>query len=275
MQNVVMVELNRSRFRNSKKDSRATNAITTVHGVSRRSVSGSKFVISNPLYDQICAVQDRAYAYHRMVTLPWQTGIAIVDHRALDGYIADMDAMIQRHDDLVQGLVADWADIVEEQAERLGPLFSRSDYPSADEIQTRFTMRYTVSPMVQDAHFDAVAEIVGTEVAQQLAAKLNAQHQEQWQAATRDVWQRLEKALQHAVNRFGNAQRVTGNILGDLQELADVLPVLNVNNDPELDQRRRELNALLRAYSTESVRDEGNRNACAAEVSSILSKLNF
>ena len=276
MDNAVLVSYSVSRWNNVRTDKKVTREIAEAKGVNSRVGRYQKQLIDSPLYKAITDAgqygRDKFYAY----TLPWQHGVSVVNVKALDVLRDEIGKAEALFSDAVDAFIDAWPSLVENARETLGPLFKADDYPEAHQVREKFGISFQVMPIARDAHFDGIADIVGTEVAQELADKLNANQQKQWASATRSVWQRLYDALKHAQDKLAFGQRIYESDLGNLRELADLLPVLNVSDDPDLEERRKELNALLAMYSTQAVKDDkATRKQCAADVGGILSKLNL
>lgn len=273
MNNAVLVTYSTSVWSNVRKDKRAVKAVRERFNIKGKGGNFDKYLIESPLYKAIL----RARQYGRNVfyayTLPWTHGTRICNVRALDVLIDEIDKAKAMLDDAVAAFTEAWPELVAKRQGDLGELFDASEYP--DDIGFRFSIDLIVEPLHQDAHFDGIADIVGTEVAEGLAQTLAEQQTKQWKAAADDVWNRLYKALQHAHDKLAFGERIYDTDLGNLRELTDLLPILNINNDPKLEARRKELNSLLATYSTQAVKDKSTRQQCASEVNAILAKINL
>ena len=275
MDNAVLVSYSVSKWNNVRTDKQVTREIALKHGVNSKAGRYQKKLIDSPLYKAITDAgqygRDKFYAY----TLPWQQGTSIVNIKALDVLNDEIAKAETLFADSVDAFINAWPTLVENARETLGPLFKQEDYPSEAEVRSKFGITFTVAPIAKDSHFDGIAEVVGSEVAKELAEKLTKQQTEQWQKATKSVWIRLYDALKHAHDKLAFGKRIYDSDLGNLQELTDLLPVLNVSDDPALDERRRELNSLLQTYSTHAVKDKSTRSQCASDVNTILNKIRF
>lgn len=233
-----------------------------------------------PEYRAVCKARDLARSVHYAYTLPWQEGLRLLNPLAADDYREQMQNAQEIFEQTVGSLVAAYPRLKAEAKSALNQAsadkyFRESDYPDVQDLAELFGMTVTIVPLPHDSQFDAMSEIIGSELAQTLANDLQAQHAKQWTEATKSVWDRLYKALSHASNQLHNGERIHDSVMSNLQELTDLLPILNVGKDPELEQRRQELQSLFRAFSPATVKDKGNRKSCAEEVDSILSKINF
>lgn len=277
MENAVLVSYSVSMFSISRTDKKISREVLSRHEVSSRAGRFVKNLIDNrePLYRAICAARDAGRQTHYAYTLPWADGVRLLNTNGLDAYRDEMQKVNDRFQLAVNRFVFDWPRLVADAQNALGDMFKATDYPDAMTVGSFFDMSYSVLPLPRDNHFDNVAELVGSELAQELAGELTKQNEAHWAEATKSVWQRLFDTLSHAQRQLSFGERLHPSVMGNLQELSDLLPVLNVNNDVDLESRRKELNSVLAMYSTESIKDKDNRKSCASEVSTILNKLKF
>lgn len=275
MRNALLATFNTSMWPIARQDRKLTlaaiNTMEHATGINVGRFVKNRLDPSNPFWRAICRARDYARATHYAYTLPWQEGVRLVNPVALEEYSEAMDAAEKRFWDAV-GDFMDNADTMKEHAAKaLGAYYREADY--ADLRRDAFDFGYSLQPIPHDTQFDTIAELIGAEKAQELADAMNDKQADQWAAATRDVWERLYKALRHASDKLHNGQRLHDSVMDNLQELTDLLPILNVTNDAELDKSRRELSALFRQYSSVSVKDKATRQSCAARVDEILAKL--
>ena len=226
---------------------------------------------SNPYWRSICRKRDVARQVHYAYTLPWQDGVRLVNPLALEEYQEAMEKAETGYWAAVDAFIYNAPHLVKDAEQVLGEYFRDSDY--ADLCREAFDFSVSLQPMPHDDQFKEVSTIIGIEKAQELADELITKQSEQWTAATRDVWNRVHGALKHASDKLHHGLRLHDSVLDNLQELTDLLPLLNITNDPDLEQARRELSALFGRFSSVTVKGEGNRKSCADEVDAILAKL--
>ena len=262
----------------ARQDRRINANITKKLGLGSNAVAAKKFRI-NPKRDEwlrITRNRDAFRAFHYAVTIPYKHGYALLNPLAFDEYQERFDAAKQEHDAAVAAFLANLDSMKAEVRDWLtdsesGDCYYReSDY--ADLTAEAFGFGMQIEPLVHDATFDKFADIIGGEKAQELADALAAENDRAFKASCDNVAQRVSQALTRASDRLHNSERWNDSAIKALQELTDLLPVLNIGDDPHIENTRKELAALFRSYSTQSVADKGNRKSCASEVDRILSK---
>ncbi len=99
--------------------------------------------------------------------------------------------------------------------------------------------------------------------------------------AMRDVWQRLYECLTHMSERLssddeGKRKVFHGTILTNAHELVNLLSRLNITNDPQLEQARRELNAALTNTDLDTLKESDYiRENVKAKVDDILKRFEW
>jgi hypothetical protein len=167
--------------------------------------------------------------------LPWQEGVRLVNPVALDEYQEAMtnaeSAYWQAVDDFIAQLPRMKVEYMDHLIDHgLSEFYNEADYVGLSRDSFGFDV--SLQPLPHDTQFDQVANIIGAEKAQELADELIDRQSQQWESATRDVWERLHKTLQRASDKLNHGQRLHDSVMDNLQDLTDLLPVLNITKLP-------------------------------------------
>ena len=282
MQNALLVSYNVSQWSIKRTDRDISRQVASV--VKGNEDKVGRFVKNlidpkAPEYVAICRARDLGRKIHYSYTLPWQDGVRLLNAQALDSYVQQMQRAKAIFDDAVNLFVEAYPSLIVAANRALShgkqSYWRESDYPPAETIRAEFNLYWEISPVPSGGQFDDIAALIGAAQAEKLAADMAEANDKKWAKATKAVWQRLYDVLSHASQQLNHGERIHDSVMNNLSELCDLLPILNVSKDPELDQRRRELQAVLRSYSAQSVKDKGNRQSCASEVDAILARINI
>jgi len=151
-----------------------------------------------------------------------------------------MRTLSKRFASAVDSLSRQFLTLIEQARTRLGGLFRDTDYPSSDELRAKFSFETKVMP--SDAGDFRVT--LGDEEKEHIKRQITAAVEASLQVGSRELWFRLYEAVQHMADRL-SAYKVTDQgvehpfrdtVVTNLVKLVDVLPKLNVTNDPELDR---------------------------------------
>jgi hypothetical protein len=178
---------------------------------------------------------------------------------------------------LVESFIAAWPGYVDDSRQRLNGLFNSADYPSTAELRRRFSFRWTVRPVPTAGDFRV--ELGAAEVdaiRQQITDGLNATVQ----AAMVDVWNRIKTVVSAMAERLRaydpakpGAAPFRDSIVGNIRELLEVLPSLNLTNDPNVSRFADEMRALC-AVDAQALRDNMfTREDVAARAEAMLDQM--
>jgi hypothetical protein len=163
----------------------------------------------------------------------------------------------------------------------LGDMFRRDDFPTANEIVTKFSFRVNYMPVPTAGDFRVD---VGNAAQAELKDRLEKLTQERIDYAMADVRERLGNHLKRMSDRLttdyvqGEAKprRFHDTLVEGALELCDLTKTLNIVNDIELETARRELEQLLVGVTpTELRKNDAIRKDVKKNVDAILDKFNF
>jgi hypothetical protein len=123
-------------------------------------------------------------------------------------------------------------------------------------------------------------------VTAQLRKEADARTSEAISAATTSVWQRIHNVVEHMASKLEDysVEVVNGKtrtkgafhdtLVSNIADLADLLPALNVSNDPKLTQMADNLRSKLASYDPDDLRkQEGARKMAAKDARQILAEI--
>jgi hypothetical protein len=145
---------------------------------------------------------------------------------------------------------------------KLGDMFDPMDYPSADELRSKFRFEIDKEPIPEtgdwrvDVQNDAMADLK-SEYETKSADKINR--------AMNDVWSQLHGALSHLSDKIDygdheDKKNFNTSTVEKLTGLVDLLDAFNITGDPKMLQMGTDLKRSLRGVSREALREsEGLR----------------
>jgi hypothetical protein len=182
---------------------------------------------------------------------------------------------------LVQDFVQIYPTLITAQAMALGDMFKRDDYPTANEIMTKFAFRVNYMPMPASGDFRVD---VGNDAQKYLQEQLERVAQERVDNAMADIKRRLGDHLKRMSDRLttdyiaGEAKqrRFHDSLVDGALELCDLTKALNVTGDKTLEEARQSLEqALLHKDANELRKNEAVRQDTKKAVDAILDKFSF
>lgn len=273
--NACLCELNISTWTARKLDKNVSREVKQSKGAhSDEAARVNKYLMAGmnnlkQITDYVALV--RAEFYRR--TLPWsdsgQRLVPMTQFFDLKQWVNEAEAEFTQ---MVSQFLVDYPTLISAQAFQLGAMFDRTDYPSVDDIADRFRFKVVFLPLptAGDFRVDAPNEIVAS-----MKRTYDAMYKERVAEAQRDLWTRVYDTLKHMSDRLGYDSKGKKNIFRDslvenALELCELLRVLNVTNDPELDQARSWLESILIGVTPDELRDTGIRDEVKAQVDNAL-----
>jgi hypothetical protein len=157
------------------------------------------------------------------------------------------------YEHLVNQFVPAYPQLVRDAQRFLGTSYKASDYPEAHEIADKFKMDMQVSPVPTN---DFRVDIADEELAR-IHDEVEARVKQAGQQAMQDVWQRLYDKVTHMADRLSKLDdpktRFHESTLEHVTDLCELLPRLNVLDDPNLEAMRQEVEGKLAGLSKDSV----------------------
>ena len=181
-------------------------------------------------------------------------------------------------EDAVQVFCSRYSTLISAQAFTMGSLFDRTEYPDVADIASKFSLRYTFSPVpeIGDWRVDANAEDK-----QELEEQYKKAYNDRLGATTKDLWDRLHGVLTHMADRLADAPDGERKIFRDSLletpvKLCELLTRLNVANDPKLEAARKSLESAVCGIDVKDLRDsQGARLEVKTQVDEILKRFDF
>ncbi len=280
----MLVEFNASVWTARKLDKSTTDEVVTNKNAAAKDAArvNKHLLAGRTELDTVQQMIGRARNYVYDHTLPWSdSGLRLLPTVNFVSFNERMSQFEEEFETLVASFIGIYPTLITAQALALGDMFKRDDYPTANEIMTKFAFRvgYLPVPTAGDFRVD-----IGNAAQEELKEKLNRMAEERVDAAMRDIRARLGEHLKRMSDRLttdyiqGEAKqrRFHDSLVDGALELCDLTKALNVVNDVGLETARRDLEqALLGITPNELRKNEHIRQDTKKAVDAILNKFSF
>lgn len=276
----ILVELNVRMPSFRKLDRKVSKEVTNSKGANDTAARVNKNLLAgtdklNEIQKYVSAV--RVEFYYK--TLPWSdSGQRLVDIR---NFVALKDWMNDRRDEfnrMVADFLVMYPHLVSAQAFAMGSMFDRAEYPDVSEVATRFSFGFCFTPLPERGDFRVD---VGHDIASELEKEYELVYRTRTEQAMEDLWTRVYKAVKHISDRFADTEEgkrkvLHETVLTNTLELCEILKVMNVTNDPLLDQTRRELEDSLMGVDIDEVKEsDGLRKEVKRKMDNLAERLGW
>lgn len=127
------------------------------------------------------------------------------------------------------------------------------DYPSMQDIRTRFAMDVNVSPL--PSFGDVRVELDRDQIAQ-LESNLHERVQAATKIAIDDAWQRLHKVVAAIADKLNDPKAIfRDSLIGNAKEMTEILKRLNPTNNADLEAMRARVADELTQFDPDVLRD--------------------
>lgn len=256
----LLVSLSLSAYSGSKLDRAVSNEIDSDKNTQTRAGRYVKNLFADVAQLKAITQHDaQTRALHKIMTMPWSyDGVALLPASLYMDYIDKMNVRKNERAALVSAFVQHYSTIVATQAFKLGDLFNRDEYPDAHEIQYKFGFDLRFSPLPEAGDFRVD---IGNEGINQLQTMYAEQQSLALTAAMTELRTRFSAILQRLVTQLRDVDegekrpRIYESLLGNTRELIDLLPAMNLANDPQLTAARDALLEAIDGVTTDDLKE--------------------
>ena len=280
----MLVEFNASVWTARKLDKSTTDEVVASKNAGAKDAArvNKHLLAGRTELDIIQQAVGRARQFVYDNTAPWSdSGLRLLPTVNFMKFTERMNDFEEEMEALVKSFVAIYPTLITAQALALGDMFKRDDYPTANEIMTKFSFRVNYMPVPSSGDFRVD---VGNQAQAELKARLESLTQERIDSAMADVRERLSTHLKRMsdrlttdyVNGEAKQRRFHDTLVDGALEVCDLTKSLNVTNDTALESARSQLEQLLVGVTPADLRkNEAIRQDVKKNVDAILDKFNF
>lgn len=277
----VLVELNVSVWPARVVDKEVTERVN-VNASAVRNASETKknLFAGTSLRKDIEKYAARVRLFHNKYTLPWaDKGERLCPTSLFLNYKSELNQYEQNFRALCDMFFDQYPTLVAQAPLHLGSLYKAEDYPSLDEVKSKFGFRMAVNPLPSSGDFRL--DIPATDL-EELKYEYDQKFEERVGDAMRSAWDRLFSMLSGMSEKLtdsGNVEdkkrRWHDSFITNPQELCDLLTKLNITNDPKLEEARRSLELTMLGADIETIKESADaREEMKAKVDAIMHKFN-
>ena len=278
----VLVELNISVWTANKLDKGATDSVLASNSASKDSAQVRKNLMAGTdKRKKIADYAARARLYHNQTTLSWSDkGARLLPTSLFMDYKSNMNVHQRNMTTMIEDFYANYADLIDLAKHHMGDLFNPYDYPSIDELRSKFGFRLVFSPLPEGGDFRLdIPKADMEELGQQYECAFN----DRLKDAMREPWEKLHKTLIHISEKLTDLEgedetkkRYHDTLITNAQELCGLLTHLNVTKDPLLENARRSLELTMLGVDIDAIKESPDvRSSVKAKVDDILKKFDW
>lgn len=269
-QKAMLCRLSISQWSARKLDRQATEKVKQDFNTSTDAGRYNKALIATNALKAVQQAAGEARTFHYANTLPWQDdGARILPAKNYLEYTAGMRKLEATFNKTVSDFITEYPNLVEDAKKRLNGLFNPADYPKDITGKYSFAVQIDPMPTAIDFRVDLASEEVDM-IRRDIERRTEAATEE----ATKDLWTRLHTAVSAMVERLSTPDAIfRDSLIGNMSDLVEILPRLNLTDDPELDRMTKEIEQKLITDPEELRRDKQTRAAVANDAAAIMASM--
>ena len=271
----VLVQLNISQWTARKYDKRVTQEVSDKHNTVGDVGRYNKALL--PDNDLLKRIQKKATAIRTEYyanTLGWGVtdGIQLLPSANYMDFMEQFREHRAEWQVLVDEFISQYMQLKDNAERTLGDMYNESDYPEEHELRSKFAMDMTVLPVPSD---DFRVEI-GSDEMERIADEVRSQVEGAYQSSIKEIWQRLYDKVETMNAKLSDPKAVFRDTLTEnLSDVCDLLTRMNINDDPDLESIRQQVDSELARNHPDALRNDPiKRREVADKSKDIMSKMN-
>lgn len=241
------------------KSQTLTREAADTHEGDRDSFSaGVKLFGVDPL-SPIIRIVNMARAFHIENTLPWaDTGFRLIPVERLPYWQRELTRMQGEFMDAVDGLIAAYPRLRKDYIRRVNDVAQEIPFPTLEQLKGNFDFDLMMQPIANPN--DLRLKHIDPKTVAELKAKAAADMSAILDEGHKDIINRLFKVVNRIHEQTSSADgRLFRSLVGNLEEAVDVLPKLNLRNDPEIKRLINRVRTELSSIDLEALKTNGKR----------------
>lgn len=260
----LLVALTVKRWHIGRNERLVESKVASENGAEVGMMSVRKKLVRKDAISELRIIEADLRSWHHLLTSPWDdSGYRILSNAGYLTYVKKINELMARYSAAADLFVNEqYDDLKIDARKRLGKLYHEADYPSKKALRAMYQARIHPASIQSGEDFrvqmgDAEVSVIRKQITADVEEKLERSH--------RSVWERLAEVLTHAVERLkkysvdadGKVNHpFRESLVGNIKELLDIVPVLNVFDDEKLTEFTVKIRAEIAGYSAEVLRDD-------------------
>lgn len=279
----MLARLSVSSWSGMALDQAVTEEVNESYKANKKSAGRyNKRLVDSKFLKGVNAAHSAARAVHKTLTLPWEDdGTRILTTAGYMNYTSKMKDCRIKAEGEVKQFILEMPDAIKEAKVRLGDMFDIEDYPSAAELREKFAFDVEITNLPEAGDFRAK---LTDETTKNIIRDIERRVNKRLENAMSDVFVRIRDLVSKMSERLHDYAPAKGDtkakgviresLVYNIYELAELLPSLNVTDDPRIIALQKELMTDLVEHSPEILRtDDKARKSTLTKADKILKKV--
>jgi len=239
----MMVQLRVSKPQMTKKDKQTTREVAYGKNATESSVAVVKKLYPKHLIAPIISVENAARRYVDSMTESRGVGLGLLPSKLFMRFHEQIGEFRVQFQQAVTVFLSNYANVMTEAQTGIGDMFDGTEYPDVSALKEQFTFEVLYPNL--DAS-NAITLQMEDEALVLYKAEVERQTLEAAQERNKRLYERLGAEVRRIHVQCSNPEgKIYDSLVGNLSDLLDILPHLNLNDDAEFTAMCKEASSLL------------------------------
>ena len=279
----VLISVDISVWSATKQDRGISDEVTTAKNADKSAGRYVKNLLANhPSHKAVVNYRQTIYNWLQRRTYRWNQSQQLLPSIDMPKFKTEYHEHQVAFHALVDSLIDNYDSIVSDMAFKQGDMFNRSDYPTKEQVASKFSLNLYVSEVPTNDFRCGIAQ----DIAEDLFNNLSSQTKTIIDNIASDQAQRLVDVMESITHCCGvdeidlengevrtKRRKIYDTTIQKALEMCESFKRFNLKNDSGLEQARASLEKVLRGVSAEDIRDsDAVRHHVKEGIDDILSK---
>ena len=268
---VMLVNLRISQWTGRVYDEEITMQVERDHSATNAG-RYTKILIDEDAMKDTQKIANKARKFCNKETLPWtDNGDRILPATNYFTFMRDFQKFDTDFNKAVGAFIREYPTLKAEAKYRLNGLFKDDDYPDPNIVRLKFKMKVGILPI---NNLDDFRLKVSAGEVHHLRSQMEQEISDRVSEANKSQWIRIKEPIERMVERLSQEDATFRNsLVGNIEELIDLIPRLNFTEDEHLDEVVQDLKTLV--INPDELREDSRlRKQTAREAKVVLDKVN-
>lgn len=268
----MLMRLNISQWTARKYDRKVSKEVNERYQAAHQASRTNKLLVPHSMLHPVERATNQARLYATTHTSPWlDDGVRVLSSKSYFNFLEVMMKHKHNFQKAVETFVTDYDDFRGTDAQNyMAGMYNLTDYPAADRIEKKFSFDVRFMPIPSNNDWRVETD---EEVKTELKEQMEEQMRDAEARIQEDITARITSKVQHIYDHMVYGDRFRRNSFDALEVLAELLPSLNVMDDPRITEIIHDLHELSAADASEIRGDNKYRRDVATEADTILKKM--
>jgi hypothetical protein len=286
-QRALLVSFSKSAWPGKAPDKDADKIIQAAQGNKAGTTTTTKWLVDEAAIKKVHQAYNAAYMFWAWNTTPWELkrgGARLANGPVYDRLMKaintdtsqgqELGYLIRAAYEASDEFIEIYPRLVDQAKADLNGLYNPKNYPSVALLREQFKITVTCSPLPLSPE-SLTLKFLGLDDLNRLRERLAGGWAKSEAAAMDDLFKRLAKAVGHMAETLADPEaKFKDTLVGNIRELADLIPALNFKNDQELTDLAKAANDTLAAIDPETLRQNMLvRGQIAGEAGKLLKQI--